>query len=150
MANQRSLFPKPIRRVRRLGYRPFVVCAVLVGLAGCGGTASDSGAGRESAGGDRNLITRADLEGMDDLNAYEAIRRLKPIWLRYRGQSSLTAAGRESLRVYLNRTAFGNAEALSTLMVRDIREMRFLDARQATLRFGTDHTAGAIVVITGG
>jgi hypothetical protein len=87
---------------------------------------------------------------MDELNAYQAIRRLKPTWLRYRGQAVLTGPDRESLRVYVNQSFFGDAESLSTLMVRNIREIRFLDARQATLRFGTDHTVGAIVVTTGG
>jgi hypothetical protein len=90
------------------------------------------------------------MEGMAGLNIYEAIRRLRPAWLRPRGQAVLTGPDRESLRVYLDRQIFGDIESLTNLMVRDVREIRYLDARQATLRFGTDHTLGAIVVITGG
>ena len=104
-----------------------------------GGTASRS----------RNLISRVELEGMDELTVYQAVRRLRPTWLRYRGQATITGANRESLRVYLNRQYFGNAESLSNIRVRDVQEIRFLDAREATLRFGTDHTVGAIVISTG-
>jgi hypothetical protein len=96
------------------------------------------------------MITKAELEGMDELNVYEAIRRLRPTWLRYRGQATLTGPNRESLRIYMNRHYFGDAESLSDVLVRDVRELRFLDARQATLRFGTDHTVGAIIITTGG
>lgn len=98
---------------------------------------------------DRNVITRAELEGWDALSAYEAIRRLRPTWLRYRGQSVLTNPGRETMRIYVNRSYFGDASSLSNIPVRNIQEMRFLDARQATLQYGTDHTVGAIIITTG-
>jgi hypothetical protein len=120
----------------------------LIVLFGCA-TPGESSSGRSTLQ-ERYLITRADLEGMEDLNAFEAIRRLRPIWLRYRGQSVLVAPEREGMRVYVNRSYFGDAQSLSTLMVRDIREIRFLDARQATLQYGTDHSVGAIVITTGG
>jgi hypothetical protein len=125
----------------------FAICAILA-LSGCA-TSAPSASG-ESGSRDRNLITKADMEGMDQLNALEAIRRLKPQWLQHRGRSVLVGTGREGLRVYMNRHFFGEAEALNTLMARDIQEIRYLDARQATLRFGTDHTMGAIVITTGG
>lgn len=95
---------------------------------------------------DRYLLTRADLEGLDELTAYQAIRRLKPTWLRYRGQSVLTGPDRESFRIYVDNNLFGDADALSQLMIGNIEEIRFLNAREATLRFGTDHTVGAILI----
>ena len=124
-----------------------VSCAILI-LSGCA-PSGQSSAG-QSGSQDRNLITKTDLEGMEELTAYEAIRRLKPNWLQYRGQAVLTGADRETLRVYVDRIFFGEAESLSTLTVRNIQEIRFLDPRQATLRFGTGHTVGAIVITTGG
>lgn len=99
-------------------------------------------------GGSRNLITRAELSGSNDRNVFEAVRRLRPSWLRYRGQSVLTGPDREGLRVYLNGAFFGDAQALGSLQVTDVGEVRFLDAREATLRFGTGHTVGAIMVAT--
>lgn len=122
-----------------------VFVAVFV-VSGCATSAASSG---QSGSQDRYLLTRADLERMDNLTAYEAIRRLKPTWLRYRGQSVLTGPDRESFRVYLDNNLFGRADALSQLRVRDIAEIRFLSAREATLRFGTDHTMGAILITSG-
>lgn len=121
------------------------LCALLV-VSGCatgGGGSSDS----ESSGG-RFLLTEADLAEVEGLDAHDAIRRLRPNWLRYRGQAVLVGTDRESLRVYVNRNFFGDADSLKQLFVRDIQEIRYLDARQATLRFGTDHTVGAILVTT--
>jgi hypothetical protein len=54
------------------------------------------------------------------------------------------------MRIYVNGSFFGDADSLSSIQARNVREIRFLDARQATLRYGTDHTVGAIVVTTGG
>jgi hypothetical protein len=83
---------------------------------------------------------------MEDLSVFEAIRRLRPTWLRYRGQSVVTSPEREGLRVYLDGSFYGNADAVGQLRVSDVEEIRFLDAREATLRFGTGHTVGAILV----
>lgn len=124
-----------------------LVCVTLV-LLGCstsGGSSATEGTRR-----DRNLLTAAELEGMGELSVHDAIRRLRPAWLRYRGQAVLSGPDRESLRVYMNRSFFGDASSLSDVRVRDVSELRFLDARQATLRFGTDHTLGAILITSGG
>lgn len=117
---------------------------LLVAALGCASTASPDVAQPAA----RNAIVRVELEGFDDLSAYEAIRRLKPGWLRYRGQSVLTSPGREGLRVYVNGSLYGEADALSQIRVPDIERIEYLDARVATLRFGTGHTVGAILITT--
>jgi len=124
----------------------FLLITLCVAAIGC--ASPGAGSPEEPSSGDRNLITATDLEGLEELNAYEAIRRLRPRWVRYRGQSTFSGSGRESLRVYVDNSLFGNAESLSNLMIRHIETMRFLDGRQATLRFGTDHTVGAILITT--
>jgi hypothetical protein len=136
--------------VKNVGFSRTSLCAfsIVLGVAACS-TGAQSGADAGTTR-DRNVITRAELEGWNSLNAYEAIRRLRPTWLRYRGQGVLTGPDRESMRIYVNGSFFGDADSLSNIQARNIREIRFLDARQATLRYGTDHTVGAIVVTTGG
>jgi hypothetical protein len=121
--------------------------ALLLSLAVGGACASRTASPAAGAGG-RAVITRAELLENSDRNAFEAVRRLRPSWLRYRGQSVLTGPEREGLRIYLNGAYYGDAQALSNLQVIDVEEMRFLDAREATLRYGTGHTVGAIVVST--
>lgn len=109
---------------------------VLGGCASAGGPASTSG--------NRDVLTEADLSGMDELSVYGAIRRLRPSWLRPRGQSTLNA--NEAIRVYLDGGFFGEVRALLDMPLQGVQEVRYLDSRQATLRFGTGHTAGAILV----
>jgi hypothetical protein len=142
MTEERKMVRRPILRT--------TIGALLVLLAFSGCTSTTQSAEGDSARRDRYVLTEDDLQGMDRLSALEAIRRLRPQWLQYRGTSVLVGTSREGLRVYVDRQYFGEAESLSTIMVRVIREIRFLDARQATLRYGTDHTVGAIVITSGG
>lgn len=93
-------------------------------------------------------ITRTELDGHDELTVSELIQRLRPRWLRYRGQAVLTSPEREGLRVYLDGSFYGDARALGQLKVVAVEEIRFLDSRRATMRFGTGHTVGAILVTT--
>ncbi len=123
---------------------PGVLFLALVVSGGCASGGGGGGAG--SASSSRDLIVEADLEGLDNLSVYEAIRRLRPNWLRYRGQAVMVGPDRETLRVYLDGSYYGDADATGNLQVRNVLEIRFLDARQATLRFGTGHTVGAILV----
>lgn len=119
--------------------------APLLAVVACA-SATSSPAGGATA--DHAAITRTALAELPQLTAYEAIRRLRPAWLRYRGRSVLSSPEREGLRVYLDGAFYGDAEALSQVMVDTVQEIRFLDSRQATLRYGTGHTVGAIVIST--
>lgn len=105
--------------------------------------------GTSDDGTSRDVLTRAQLEDIDHLNAYEAIRRYRSLWLRSsRGQDSFEAQGRRGLRVYVDGVFFGNAATLTDIDVSNVEEIRFLDKRRATTRFGTDHAEGAILVTT--
>jgi hypothetical protein len=134
------------QKTSRIGV--FLGVLSLCGTAACTGMGASNPPGGAATVSDRNLLTEEDLAGMEDLNAYQAIRRLKPLWLRYRGQSVLEGPEREGLRIYTDGTFFGDAETLSQIPVRNVMEIRYLDARQATLRFGTDHSVGALLIKT--
>lgn len=118
----------------------------LIFAAGC--AAPSVPGGEPASTGSSDVLTRLELSTVEDLNALEAVRRLRPNWLRYRGRSVLTGPGREGLRIYLDGAFFGDGEALSRLQPQSLEELRFLDSRQATLRFGTGHTVGAILART--
>lgn len=123
--------------------RTLLLLVALVPLAwGCA-----SGPTSQSSG-NRNLITTEDLATTEDLNVLQAIQRLRPQWLQARGVGSFRAGGREGVRVYVDQVPTGGAEVLRTLQVRDVQQIRYLDARTATTRFGTDHANGAIMVTT--
>ncbi len=97
----------------------------------------------------RDVINRAMLTEAETLSAYEAVRRFRPMWLRsVRGQDSFVSQGRRGLRVYVDGVAAGGIGALRDLDANLVEEMRYLDKREATTRFGTDHAEGAILVTT--
>ena len=124
----------------------FSILALLV--AACAGPGAGDPEAPAPESGSRNVIVQDDLAAYSDLSAFEIVRRLRPAWLRYRGQSVLSGPEREGLRVYLDGSFYGDADALGQLQARNLEEIRFLDSRQATLRFGTGHTVGAILVTT--
>lgn len=126
--------------------RPLVVAAVvaLVGAAGC----ASAGAAGDSTSGSRNHITQEELANpqVQTMSAFDAIRRLRPRWLRSRASGS---GGAQTLPVvYLNGTRYGNTDSLASLRVSDIEEMRFINSRDATTRFGTGVPGGVIAIET--
>ena len=119
-----------------------VLCMILA--AGCATRGSGSF-------GDPDVLTAAQLAPYVHMNVFDAVRQARPQWLRNdRGQSSFIAEPARGLRVYVDGIPYGKAEDLKSLEVRAITEVRFLDARQATLRYGTNHAEGALLIRTAG
>jgi outer membrane cobalamin receptor len=57
--------------------------------------------------------------------------------------------GAEALpRVYVDNVSYGGIDALSNVQVSQIKEIRFVNARDATTQWGTGHMGGVILVIT--
>jgi hypothetical protein len=79
-------------------------------------------------------------------DAYEAVRTLRPNWLRKRGAMSIMA--QSDIVVYLDNVQLGGPESLRTIPLTSVLGMRFLDAADATQRWGTNHVHGAILVQT--
>ena len=123
-----------------------LITALLVSVAvtGCASSGSSSGTSRNP-----DLISSEELRDsqIQSENAYNAVRRLRPSWLRARGSSF--SGGRPLPAVFVDGTRFGEIDALRSLNVSDIVEMEYIDSRDATTRFGTGYPAGAIMVTTG-
>lgn len=97
---------------------------------------------------DRYVISGEDIRRESLSNALEAVNFFHPEWLVLRGQEAIYNPEADNLRVYLDNALLGgvaNLAAISPLMIESIR---FFDARQATNRWGTGHTHGAIQVIS--
>ena len=58
------------------------------------------------------------------------------------------AAMNDDVAVYVDGIRIGTVQALSGIPATNVREIRRLDTRDATTRFGTGHTAGAILIFT--
>lgn len=119
---------------------PAVLLVLL--LAACAST----GTGAGERGGNRSVIGVSEIEQSSATNAYELVQQRRPHWLRLRGKASINRSG--NVIVYQDGMRFGTIESLESLSVAQIESMRFLSGSEATMRFGTDHDSGAILITT--
>ena len=95
---------------------------------------------------DRNALTEDEIAQRHDANAYELVRALRPGWLR--GSRGASGMNPDPVTVFRDGMPMGSLDALRDLPLESVKEMHFYDAMEATQRWGTGHTAGAIVVTT--
>lgn len=100
------------------------------------------------ARGDREVLFADEIQRTAAVTAYDAVRQLRPEWLRRRGRSSIQNATADVLVVYLNGTRLGNVQMLRSVAIGSVLEIRHLDANDATTRFGTGHAGGALLILT--
>lgn len=124
------------------------MCAVVLATAACASIHSVPREAMPSPDTSRHLLASAELRSVEGLDAFEAIRRLKPSWLTGRGVSTLVAPEREGLKVYLDGMPHGDLRTLKRMSIRTIEEIRLLDSRQATTRYGIGHPDGALEIST--
>lgn len=113
-------------------------CVLLVGCGPSGGTTS----------GSRDVITAEELATVNETNLYDAIKKLRPMFLVSRGATSLRIGESTLPKVYLDGAPFGDPESLRGVPLTGVYEVRYIDARDATTLYGTGHTAGIIMVKT--
>lgn len=95
-----------------------------------------------------DVISAEEIAARPDLQtALDAVQRLRSSWLRIRGRGSPTADP-APIVVYVDGIRMGGIEMLRNYPARQIQEMRRMNAADATTRYGTDHSSGAIIVTT--
>jgi hypothetical protein len=111
---------------------------VAIGCAGAARPASDIATPRSSA----HAITAREIAAVTgSATAYEAVQRLRPMWLLSR-----RSAGRPV--VYVDNIWRGGFEELYRISPADIEEIQMFRGYDATTRWGTGHSDGVILVIT--
>ncbi|MFN2398061.1 MAG: hypothetical protein ABR543_05365 [Gemmatimonadaceae bacterium] len=100
--------------------------------------------------GARELITSRELEAVHATDLGEAVRILRPTWLRGRGPQSIRAAVPSLPVVYVDGMRVGDAGWLRNIPTASAAEVRFISAADATTRWGNGHSSGVILVITKG
>jgi len=124
--------------------RVVVALGLIVALAAC------ASAGGTSTGTPRSSSTRlvaADFDNDVGLDVFMIVQRYRPRWLQVRGAT--TAQGPAQIAVIIDGTRQqGSVELLRSIRGSEVDEIRYLNARDATTRYGTDMTGGAIEVIT--
>jgi hypothetical protein len=76
------------------------------------------------------------------MDLFGAVNRLRPTWLRPQSRGTLPV-------VIVDGTPQpGGVDALRSMRASDVSELQYMNASDATTRYGTGYTAGAIVVTT--
>lgn len=120
-----------------------VALLLLVGLAGC----ASSGGARGASSGDSDVLTEEEMADWATQDLYSVVQRLRPRWLQARAPA--TVQGRQSITIFLDGIRQnGDPDILRNLRTSEIQEVRYMNARDATTRFGTDMTGGALLVVT--
>jgi hypothetical protein len=110
--------------------------ALAFGLAGC--ASSGGGGSSRPAGSSTTRIVRAELAELPEMDAFQAIERLRPRWLQSR-------AG-DAVQLYVDGSRRSNVRDLQSMRVNEIEQMEFMSASDATTRYGTGHAGGAVLV----
>ncbi len=111
-----------------------------------GGCATNPQSGGSGSGPD--VLTLEQIRRIDAHDALDVVRRLRPAWLRPRGATRFGGEPVAEPVVYLDNVYIGDPRALAGVRAENLYEIQHLSASDATIRYGTGHTAGAILVTT--
>jgi hypothetical protein len=116
---------------------------------GCATAGSEEGTAPSS---DSRLITQEDLSAISVSDAYQAVERLRPLWLL--AGTPMSVNQRTEVVVLQDGSYFGDVQSLRQIPAGGIREMRYMTGSEATNRFpflaSGRNVAGAILVSLGG
>jgi hypothetical protein len=91
--------------------------------------------------GNRNVITAEELASLGGLgDVYDAIQRLRSTWFR-------TRSGTTAPVVVVDNVRAGDLEMLRSISTQNVQQLRYISPSDATTRWGTGYTGGAIEVI---
>jgi hypothetical protein len=121
-----------------------LVPAVSLALLACASGPSSGGTSRN-----RDVITLEEIEAQPISTAYDLVQRVRPTWFRNRGPSSIRGGSPSLPVVYVDEVWSGGLESLRRVSTQIIREIRYINGRDATTKWGLDHGGGVIMVLTG-
>ena len=126
--------------------RPRVLLLLFLILTGAACATGTSGSGEPRS--DRNMLLAADLEPLSQFTAWDAVQRLRPMWMRPGGiRNSANPAGHYP-HVFVDGSPYGAMEALRSFRVENIQQMRYVNATDATIRYGGMYQGGVILIST--
>lgn len=120
-----------MRRSARLSIAFF-----LIAVTGACATTGGSGTSRDS-----NRISTEELQDVATFSAYDAVRRLRPQWLRVRTQAAQPV-------VFLDGVQMGGPEVLNNFRASQFREILHRSGPDATTLYGTGVSGGTIELVS--
>lgn len=120
----------------------WALVVLLIPLGGCGSSGQSTSS---DSGGSPYTISQKEIqEAGTTSNAYNLVRRLEPQWLQKRGRNSIQSPG--DIQVYVQGNRRGGPSVLRQIDVMDVKSIQFLQPDEATMRYGSGHDNGAILV----
>lgn len=122
----------------------------LAALLALGGTTACAPTGEGSSPTPRrNQLTPEEMQETSVDDVMEAISLLRPQWLRARPNRT-PANPNPVVGVVIDGRVQSTREDLAQISIGDVQLIEFMNAADATIRFGTGYGGGAIVVTTRG
>ena len=131
-------------------HRALVSTVMLVALA-CGGSGGQATTQSRPIRGPADRISEAEINAGVYQNALEVVRNLRPGMLIPRGaapDASGLGAASIPIMVYMDDVRLGDIGSMVNIPAGRVVEIRFINARDATTRYGTGHGSGVILVTT--
>lgn len=125
------------------------VALLLLLTVGCARRSGGVADGAATAARGSDVITGQELveASVSSGDALEAVRRLRPRFLATRGTSSIRFASAGSVHISLDGGPLLALNELSRMRPSEIAEIRYLNATDATQRFGTLAGSGAVLLV---
>ena len=131
--------------MRRALLCAFGVALIACGGGGGGGAAQTSTASRPTRG-PADLISEAEITASTYQTALEVVQNLRPTMMRARGTSP--QGGTIAVVLVVDDTRMGDLSGLANIPADRVKEIRFINSRDATTRWGTGVSSGVILVTT--
>jgi hypothetical protein len=93
-----------------------------------------------------NLLTEQEIAGSGETNALDVVTRLRPMFLKTRGRSTVNAGGSEYASVFVDGQFFGELGSLRNINASQIHEIHYLSGPEAVSKYGMRYGSGAIDV----
>jgi hypothetical protein len=121
--------------------RPFFVLTLAAALA-----CASSGTAGTAVRRDPNLITEQEIEASTESNAYDVVSRLRPMFLKTRGRSTINSGGSEYASVFFDGQYYGELSSLRNIVATQLHEIRYLSGPDAVSKYGMRYGSGAVDV----
>ena len=121
--------------------RPFFVLTLAAALA-----CASSGTAGTAVRRDPNLITEQEIAASNESSVFDVVNRLRPMFLKTRGRSTINAGGSEYASVFLDGQYFGELGSLRNIVASQIHEIRYLNGPDAVSKYGMRYGSGAVDV----
>ena len=141
-----------LSQISQLSMRAVVACVFAsAALTACASASGGGSPGRQFADTRANsrTLTAGDFERVPDAaTALDAVRRLRPLFLRPRA-GSFTARGQQPvIAVYVNDMYAGNADVLQLITPGSIEAMRYLQRSEAMTFAGSLTRGDGFIMVT--